>query len=46
MTTLAYQAMGVGPWVSAIVSPEVAVSLAKEYRQYGWPVKVNNIDFE
>ncbi|CAQ79484.1 hypothetical protein [Aliivibrio salmonicida] len=39
--TLEYQVMGIGKWVSATVSAEIAKKLAEEYKSYGWPVKVS-----
>ncbi|WP_257619089.1 MULTISPECIES: hypothetical protein [Vibrio] len=39
--TIEYKIMGIGNWISAQVSPEVAKQLATEYQGYGWPVKVS-----
>lgn len=39
--TFEYQIMGLGQWISATVSAEIAKSLAEEYTSYGWPVKIS-----
>ncbi|WP_164684209.1 hypothetical protein [Vibrio maerlii] len=38
--TIKYQVMGIGDWVSATVSKDVAERLQDEYTGYGWPVKL------
>lgn len=35
-----FQPLGIGDWVQVKVTAEVAKVLAKEYTEYGWPVRV------
>jgi hypothetical protein len=35
-----FQPLGIGDWVQVKVTAEVARVLAKEYTEYGWPVRV------
>lgn len=35
-----YQPLGIGAWMRVEVTVEVADVLAKEYTEYGWPVRV------
>lgn len=37
---LSYQVMGIGNWTEVHVSGDVAKALVKEYKSYGWPVKL------
>ncbi|MUK91822.1 hypothetical protein GNP80_05145 [Aliivibrio fischeri] len=36
-----YQVMGIGRWISATVSLDIATKLEEEYTSYGWPVKIS-----
>ncbi|MCG7498837.1 hypothetical protein MHO82_18365 [Vibrio sp. Of7-15] len=42
--TLQYKVMGIGNWVSATVSHEIARQLEIEYKDYGWPVRILELD--
>lgn len=42
--TLQYKVMGIGSWVSATVSHEIAKRLETEYKDYGWPTRVLELD--
>lgn len=39
--TFEYQIMGIGKWIAATVSKDIATKLAAEYTAYGWPVKIS-----
>lgn len=40
-----FQPLGIGDWIRVEVTPEVAEVLAKEYTEYGWPVRVYSYIF-
>ncbi|GMQ46584.1 hypothetical protein VB10N_15830 [Vibrio sp. 10N] len=41
-----FQPLGIGDWVRIEVTVEVARVLAKEYTEYGWPVRVYSYLYE
>ena len=43
---LKYQVMGFGPWTIATVSHDIAIRLAEEYSELGWPVEVNGSEYK
>lgn len=45
MMELKYQVMGFGPWTTATVSCDIAIRLAAEYSELGWPVEINGAEY-
>ncbi len=43
---LAYKPLGIGKWTTVTISRDMALALAKEYAESGWPVKVDGIDYK
>lgn len=43
---LAYKPLGIGKWTTVTISRDMALALAKEYAESGWPVMVDGIKFE
>lgn len=41
MMELRYQVMSFGPWTTVTISRDIALYLAIEYTELGWPVELN-----
>ncbi len=41
MAVLEYKVYGIGNWIKTTISSRCAYLLAAEYKQLGWPTRVN-----